>query len=83
MKSFKQFILEARKPLPRRLPTFGKRLRDPKETLGSAIKKSLKDRLHPAQIAKNLLGKTAGSIVGKLTGASQERMNTLQHGYEK
>ena len=67
MKSFKQFILEARKPLPRRLPTFGKRLRDPKETLGSAIKKSLKDRLHPAQIAKNLLGKTVGSVVGKLT----------------
>lgn len=83
MKSFKQFILEARKPLPSRLPSFGKRLRDPKETLGSAIKKSLKDRLHPAQIAKNLLGKTVGSVVGKLTGASQERMNTIQHGYEK
>lgn len=83
MNSFKQFILEARKPLPSRLPSFGKRLRDPKETLGSAIKKSLKDRLHPAQIAKNLLGKTVGSVVGKLTGASQERMNTIQHGYEK
>ena len=83
MKSFKNFILEARSSSPRKLPSFGKRLRDPKETLGSAIKKSLKDRLHPAQIAKNLLGKTAGSIVGKLTGASQERMNTIQHGYEK
>lgn len=83
MKGFRQFILETKSTLPRRIPSFGKRLRDPKETLGSAIKKSLKDRLHPAQLAKNLLGKTAGSIVGKLTGASQERMNTIQHGYEK
>jgi len=82
MKTFKQFILEAKRQ-PNRLPTFGKRLRDPKETFGSAIKKSIKDRLHPAQIAKNLLGKTVGSIVGKLTGASQQRMNTIQHGYEK
>jgi len=83
MKSYKQFVLEAKNTLPKRLPSFGKRLRDPNETLGSAVKKSLKDRLHPAQMTKNLLGKTAGSIVGKLMRTSQERMNTIQHGYEK
>jgi len=53
-----------------------------KQSLGKAIKGRVKDALHPANIAGNIFGKTAGHIVGSLTGASRERMNTIKYGYK-
>jgi len=82
MKTFKQFILERG---TERLPSLATRLTGDKhhrkQGVISAVKDRVKDAIHPANVAGHFLGKTAGHIVGALTGASKARMNTISHGY--
>jgi len=83
MKTFKQFILEAKQPpagVGPRDKTLGARLRDPKHTVGSAIRDTVKSALHPGRVAGKLFGPTIGSMIGKATGASQQTMNTIKYG---
>jgi len=53
-----------------------------KQGLVKAVTGRVKDAIHPANVAGKLFGKTAGHIVGSLTGASRERMNTIKYGYK-
>lgn len=74
-------MIKDKTPTPGRLKTFRSMLSDPNETVGSAAIKSIKQRLRPEILVKNLFGKTAGLMAAKGLGVSEERMEAVNKGF--
>ena len=56
---------------------------DPKESLGSATMKYVKQQFTPEIIAKNLFGDLAGVLTAKALNVSKERMTAVKGGYNE
>jgi hypothetical protein len=75
-------MIKNKVPSANRLKTFGSLLQDPNETVLSAMGKSIKQRLSPEILIKNLFGRNVGLMAAKAMGASPERIATVAGGFD-
>lgn len=75
-------MIQSKTPKVERLKSFTGLLKDPSESVTSAINKSIKQRLRPEMIIKGLFGPMIGLMAAKAMKVSPERMMAVEKGFE-